>query len=99
VYVVCAYRARASGFSCEVGLTLGSERFTWRNVVNTHTVSSISTVILMLGGIRDILIISTSVSVSPVPLPASFPLFAMAIIGLGMIGYYKARPFGRMIAG
>ena len=42
--------------------------------------------------------ITTSVSVSPVPLPASFPLFAMAIIGLGMIGYYKARPFGRMVA-
>lgn len=38
------------------------------------------------------------VSVSPVPLPASFPLFAMAIIGLGVIGYYKVRPNSRMVA-
>jgi hypothetical protein len=30
-------------------------------------------------------------SVSAVPLPASFPLFAMALIGLGMFGYHKVR--------
>jgi hypothetical protein len=32
-----------------------------------------------------------SVSVSPVPLPASFPLFAMALIGLMVVGYRTAR--------
>jgi hypothetical protein len=30
-------------------------------------------------------------SVSAVPLPASFPLFAMALIGLGVFGYHKMR--------
>jgi len=42
--------------------------------------------------------LTTSVSVSAVPLPASFPLFAMAIVGLGLIGYYKARPNSPMAA-
>ena len=32
-----------------------------------------------------------SLGVSPVPLPASFPLFAMALIALGMLGYHTAR--------
>jgi hypothetical protein len=32
-----------------------------------------------------------TVSVSPVPLPASFPLFAMALIGLMVMGYRTAR--------
>jgi hypothetical protein len=31
-----------------------------------------------------------SVSVSPVPLPASFLLFAMALFGLGLVGYHTA---------
>ena len=30
-------------------------------------------------------------SLSPVPLPASFPLFAMAVIGLGALGYHISR--------
>jgi hypothetical protein len=30
-------------------------------------------------------------SVSPVPLPASFPLFLMALIALGFFGYQKSR--------
>ena len=34
---------------------------------------------------------SVSVTLSPVPLPAGFPLFAMALIGLGLIGYNSAR--------
>jgi hypothetical protein len=34
-------------------------------------------------------------SVSPVPLPASFPLFALALIGLGMFGYHTTRRSNR----
>lgn len=30
-------------------------------------------------------------SVSPVPLPAAFPLFLMALIGLGFFGYQRSR--------
>jgi hypothetical protein len=32
-----------------------------------------------------------SISVALVPLPASAPLFVMALIGLGMMGYRSAR--------
>jgi hypothetical protein len=32
-----------------------------------------------------------SITVSAVPLPASFPLFVMALLGLGLIGYHTAR--------
>jgi hypothetical protein len=38
---------------------------------------------------------SINVTLSPVPLPASFPLFAMALIGLGLIGYRAARTNSR----
>jgi hypothetical protein len=31
------------------------------------------------------------VTVSPVPLPASFPLFVMALLGLGLFGYHTTR--------
>lgn len=37
---------------------------------------------------------SLSLSVSPVPLPASFPLFALALISLGIFGYHTARKSG-----
>jgi hypothetical protein len=39
---------------------------------------------------------SISLSVSPVPLPAGFPLFAMALAGLGMLGYHVARTKSRL---
>jgi hypothetical protein len=39
---------------------------------------------------------SFSISVSPVPLPASFPLFVMALLGLGLIGYHTARTTHRV---
>lgn len=34
---------------------------------------------------------SASIALSPVPLPASFPLFALALVALGMFGYHTAR--------
>jgi hypothetical protein len=34
---------------------------------------------------------STFASLSAVPLPASFPLFVMALIGLGLVGYRSSR--------
>ena len=37
---------------------------------------------------------SLSLGVSPVPLPASFPLFALALISLGIFGYHAARKSG-----
>ena len=46
---------------------------------------------------------SVSLGVSPVPLPASFPLFALALLALGMVGYHAARPkfsgLNRQLAG
>jgi hypothetical protein len=38
---------------------------------------------------------SLHLTVSAVPLPASFPLFALALIGLGAFGYHSARKSGR----
>jgi hypothetical protein len=38
---------------------------------------------------------AASVAVSPVPLPASFPLFALALVALGVFGYHTARTNGR----
>jgi hypothetical protein len=38
---------------------------------------------------------SINVQLSPVPLPAAFPLFAMALLGLGLFGYHTARSNGR----
>ena len=37
-------------------------------------------------------------TVSAVPLPAGFPLFAMAMLGLGMLGYYKSRTNSHAVA-
>jgi hypothetical protein len=34
---------------------------------------------------------AATATLSPVPLPASFPLFAMALLSLGVFGYYKTR--------
>jgi hypothetical protein len=41
---------------------------------------------------------SFGVSVSPVPLPASFPLFVMALLGLGLFGYQTTRTNSRVAA-
>jgi hypothetical protein len=41
---------------------------------------------------------SFSVTVSPVPLPASFPLFVMALLGLGLFGYRTTRSDGQVAA-
>jgi hypothetical protein len=38
---------------------------------------------------------ASSVALSPVPLPASFPLFALALIALGAFGYHTSRKSGR----
>jgi hypothetical protein len=38
---------------------------------------------------------SLRLSISAVPLPASFPLFTLALVGLGMVGYHTARKSGR----
>lgn len=37
---------------------------------------------------------TSAAALSPVPLPASFPLFAMALVVLGMIGYRSIRAGG-----
>jgi hypothetical protein len=41
---------------------------------------------------------SFRLSVSPVPLPAGFPLFVMALLGLGLFGYHTARTNRRVAA-
>ena len=46
---------------------------------------------IFAGSILSGSLYAAGASVSPVPLPAGFPLFALALIALGMLGYHTSR--------
>jgi len=67
----------------------------------THGAGTLSEIITAPAGVYTFFFNTTAnqslnLTVSAVPLPAGFPLFAIALIGLGMFGYHAARTKSRL---
>ena len=75
-------------FTTGPGVNLPSGPGSFSQVISVDTTQSYTThYVSSLTGTS----FSSNISVSAVPLPASFPLFAMALLALGVIGYRTSR--------
>ena len=85
-----------SPYTTSVGGTLPSGSGHLSEIISVDTTQSYTTnysVSNFTGNLS-----SFAVSVSPVPLPAGFPLFALALLSLGLLGCHSMRTNSRVAA-